>query len=102
MTAHDGEQDENESADVARGIVRIWLIAKITPWLVRLTKWAIRLGVILAYAGYVAVRVRKAIRNGALDDATDRPSVTAREEGVMAWVRGRDRAEPSQSRPERS
>jgi hypothetical protein len=92
VTAHDDENDDGTL--VAREIVRIWLVAKITPWLVRLTKWAIRLGVIAAYAGYVALRVRKKLRDGALDDDTDRPSVTVREDGVMAWVRGRDRAEP--------
>jgi hypothetical protein len=87
-TPNDDTPNGDESDEpVARGLLAAWAAAKFTPWLVRITSWAIRLGVVVAYAAYVAWRVRRAVRAGALDDATDRPSEIAREEGVMAWVR---------------
>ena len=98
------ETHENEptAEPVARGLVRAWFAAKLAPWIVRLSAWAMWLGGIAAYAGYVAWRVRRMVRAGALDgvgetgpealgggsgDAMPPPSVTARERGVFAWVR---------------
>jgi hypothetical protein len=88
MDHDDIDIDNDELVEpAARGLIAAWVAAKVTPWLVRITAWAIRLGLVAAYAGYVAWRVRRAVRAGALDDASDRPSVIAREQGVMAWVR---------------
>jgi hypothetical protein len=83
----DQANHEDDAEPVARGLIAAWLAAKITPWLVRITSWAIRLGIVAAYAAYVAWRVRRAVRAGALDDGTDRPSEVVRAEGVMAWLR---------------
>ena len=99
-------EDEPAVEPVARGLVRAWFAAKLAPWIVRLSAWAMWLGVIAAYAGYVAWRVRRMVRAGALDGVAETgpealgpgsgvtvhpPSVTARERGVFAWVRDASR-----------
>jgi hypothetical protein len=82
-----GDENDDIVEPAARGLIATWAAATFTPWLVWITSWAIRLGLVALYAAYVAWRVRRAVRAGALDDATGSPSVIAREEGVMAWVR---------------
>lgn len=87
MTKND-DDDGVESA--ARGVVWTWLAAKSARWLIRITAWATWLGAFAAYAGYVAWRVKRMVRAGALDDDADPSGVRASEVGVLAWVRGSD------------
>jgi hypothetical protein len=91
-----GRSDANDDdggvvEPVAKGFVRAWLAAKLLPIVVRLAAWAAWLGAILAYAGFVAWKVRRMAKRGALDEPTPAgppTPVSARERGVLAWIRG--------------
>ena len=59
----DHEQDDDPIAQrAARGLVRGWIVAKTTPWIVRLTVWATWTAAFAAYAAYVWWRVRRMLR----------------------------------------
>lgn len=89
------EDDERSVAEpVAKGLIRAWLAARLMPIVVRVATWAAWLGAILAYAAFVAWKVRRLTKRGALDEPTpgDPPMpVSARDEGVLAWIRGDER-----------
>ena len=63
MTDHDDAAGEEPTAErAAKGLVTGWIVAKTTPWLMRLTIWAGWLAAVGAYAGYVWWRVRRMLR----------------------------------------
>jgi len=71
--------------------VRTWLALKFMPLVVALTRLLLGLALIASYAAVIAWQVRRMIRGGALDDEgspAERPSVVAKERGVLAWIRG--------------
>ena len=83
--------DEGVAEPAAKGFVRLWLAAKLLPIAVRLATWAAWLLAFLAYAGFVAWKVRRLAKRGALDDAAPGgppTPVSARDDGIFAWVRG--------------
>jgi len=86
------EADEAPAAEqITRGLVRTWLALKIMPLVVALTRLLLGLALIASYAVVIAWKVRRMIRGGALDDEgspAERPSVVAKERGVLAWIRG--------------
>ena len=92
MTRRSARPDDDGVAEpVAKGLVRAWLAAKLLPIAVRLATWAAWLAAMLAYAGFVAWKVRRATKKGALDTpAPGSPPtpVSAKDEGVLAWIRG--------------
>jgi hypothetical protein len=65
VSDHDDERTDAEptAERAARGVVTAWILAKTTPWLVRLTLWAAWLAAAGAYAGYVWWRVRRMMRS---------------------------------------
>ena len=92
----DEPEDEERSVaePVAKGLIRAWLAAKLLPIVVRVATWAAGLGAILAYAAFVAWKVRRLTKRGALDGPTSGgppTPVSARDEGVLAWIRGDER-----------
>ena len=63
MTRRDHPDEGEPAAErTARGLLRGWIVAKTTPWLVRLTVWATWIAAFAAYAGYVWWRVRRMIK----------------------------------------
>jgi hypothetical protein len=79
---------EDGAGAAARGVVRAWVAAKFARWLVRIAAWATWIAAFAAYAGYVAWRVKRMVRAGALDEDADPSGPRASEVGVLAWVRG--------------
>jgi hypothetical protein len=63
---HQGDDGTAERA--AKGLLSMWIVARTTPWIVRLTLWAAWLAAIGAYTGYVWWRVRRALRAEGIDD----------------------------------
>ncbi|HSL09821.1 MAG TPA: hypothetical protein VLA82_00700 [Actinomycetota bacterium] len=92
MTRRDATTDDDGVAEpIAKGLIRAWLLAKLAPIVVRLATWAAWCGALVGYAGYVAWRVRRLAKKGALDEPTPGgppTPVSARERGVLAWIRG--------------
>jgi hypothetical protein len=83
--------DDGVADPVAKGLIRAWLAAKLTPIVVRLVAWAAWLAAIAGYAGYVTWKVRRLAKKGALDEPTvggPPTPVSAQEHGVFAWIRG--------------
>lgn len=76
---------------VAKGFVRAWLAARLLPIAIRIGTWLAWLGVVLAYAGLVAWKVRRLAKRGALDapDPGGPPTpVSATDRGIAKWIRG--------------
>jgi len=94
MSEDEGMEEEEAPAaeQVTRGLVRTWLALKIMPLAVALTRLLLGLALIASYAVVITWKVRRMIRGGALDDegspSAERPSVVAKERGVLAWIRG--------------
>lgn len=86
----DAEEPVVERA--AEGALMGWLTAKSWPWLIRLGLWTIGLVALLLYGGIAWWRARRAVLDGALDGevsgSAPPPSVVARDQGVLAWVKG--------------
>ena len=85
------QDDPGVAEPVAKGFLRAWLAAKLAPIVVRLAAWGAWLGALLAYGAFVAWKVRRLAKRGALDEpAPDGPPtpISAQEHGVLAWVRG--------------
>jgi len=86
------EADDGEALEpVAKGLVRAWLAAKLLPIAIRVATWLAWLGAALAYVGFVAWKVRRLAKRGALDatDPGDPPTpVSAKDQGVAKWIRG--------------
>ena len=85
----DAEEPVVERA--AEGALMGWLTAKSWPWLIRLGLWTISLVALLLYGGVTWWRARRAVLDGALDgevSGSAPPSVVARDQGVLAWVKG--------------
>ena len=87
---NDGEEPVVERA--AEGALMGWLSAKSWPWLIRLGLWTIGLVAVLVYGGVAWWRARRALLAGALDREVSRsaspPSVVARDQGMLAWIKG--------------
>ena len=91
MTRGAARDDDGVAEPVAKGLVRAWLAAKLLPIAVRLATWAAWLAAMLAYVGFVVWKVRRLTKKGVLDTAErggPPTPVSAKERGVMAWVRG--------------
>ena len=58
--------------------MRGWVVAKTTPWLVRLTIWAAWIAAFAAYAGYVWWRVRRMLKAEERAAGTDGLEVSGR------------------------
>lgn len=98
------DDDAGVAEPVAKGLLRAWLAAKLLPLFVRLATWAAWLGAVGAYAGFVVWRVRRLVKKGALEDRAGPPApVSARERGILAYVRGDgiDRSPPQSSATDR-
>jgi len=86
---NDGEEPVVERA--AEGALMGWVTAKSWPWLIRLGLWTISLVALLVYGGIAWWRARRAVLAGALDTevrSAPPPSVVARDQGVLAWIKG--------------
>jgi hypothetical protein len=63
LTDHDDAPEDDDAPErAAKGLLRGWIVAKTTPWLVRLTIWLAWLAAFAAYALYVWWRVRRMLR----------------------------------------
>lgn len=62
MNDRDDVPDDSSAERAAKGLVRGWIVAKTTPWLMRLTVWAMWIAAFAAYAGYVWWRVRRMLK----------------------------------------
>ena len=86
------DQEEPVVERAAKGAITGWIAAKSWPWLIRLGLWALSLAALVAYGGIAWWRARRAVLAGALDDEGvepgPAPSVVARDQGVLAWVKG--------------
>jgi hypothetical protein len=84
-------EDDGAAEPIAKGLFRAWLAAKLLPVAVRIAAWAAWLGAILAYVAFVVWKVHRLTKKGTLDAAepgSPPTPVSARERGVLAWVRG--------------
>jgi hypothetical protein len=86
------EVNEPAPERAAKGVLQGYLTAKTVQWTVRLTMWALPFLVIAAYGAVAWWRARRAVLAGALDaeaaaEGEPSPSVVARDEGVVGWIK---------------
>ncbi len=86
------DQEEPVVERATKGALTGWMAAKSWPWLIRLGLWALSLAALVVYGGIAWWRARRAVLAGALDaedvEPGPPPSVVARDQGVLAWVKG--------------
>lgn len=69
MTHDDDEVSEDPAAErAAKGLLTGWIVARTTPWLVRIAIWGAWLAAIGAYGAYVWWRVRRMLRAQGVTD----------------------------------
>ena len=86
------EHEEPLAQRAAKGALRGWLAAKAVRWTVRLTMWLLPFLLVAVYGAIAGWRARRAMLGGALDPEAlaagePLPSLIARNEGVIGWVR---------------
>jgi hypothetical protein len=87
---HEHEEPLPERA--TNGALRGWLVAKAVRWTARLTMWSLAFLLVAVYGAIAWWRARRAVLGGALDTEAiaagePLPSLIARNEGVIGWVR---------------
>ena len=93
MDGHEhATEDDPIPERAAKGAIQGYLTAKGIQWTVRLTMWALPFALIAVYAAVIWWRARRAVLAGALDaealaDGEPAPSVVAREEGMIGWIK---------------
>ena len=95
MTDRDHSNGDDQAAErTARGLLRGWIVAKTTPWLVRLTVWATWIAAFAAYAGYVWWRVRRMLKAEEREAADIQdPAVAGSGSRRPAWLHPRGAGE---------
>jgi hypothetical protein len=86
------EEEEPVPERAAKGALQGYLTAKSIQWTVRLTMWMLPVLLVAAYGAVAWWRARRAVLQGALDaeavaDGEPAPSVVAREEGMIGWIK---------------
>jgi hypothetical protein len=86
------EEEEPVPERAAKGALQGYLTAKGIQWTVRLTMWALPILLVAAYGAVAWWRARRAVLQGALDadalaDGEQAPSVVARDEGMIGWMK---------------
>jgi hypothetical protein len=86
------EEEEPVPERAAKGVLQGYLTAKGIQWTVRLTMWALPFLLIAVYGGLAWWRARRAVLHGALDaealaEGEPPPSVIARDEGMIGWIK---------------
>ena len=86
------EHEEPLPERATKGALRGWLAAKAVRWTVRLTLWLLPFLLVAVYGAIAWWRARRAVFGGALDTEAiaagePLPSLIARNEGVIGWVR---------------
>lgn len=89
---HRTEVEEPAPERVAKGALRGYLTAKGIQWTVRLTMWTLPILLVAVYGAVAWWRARRAVLQGALDaeavaDGEPTPSVVARREGMIGWIK---------------